>query len=295
MLVGMATARREAGTELGGYLRARREQLQPSDVGLPPTGRRRTPGLRREEVATLAGVSLDDLVRLEQGRDTHPSPEVIVALARALRLTEAERLHLAKLAAQGASPSLCPEAPDPRLRVPDTVLALLERMDAMPAFVLGAFTDVLASTSAWRTLVAPLGILDAEPANLARYVLSDERSRTAFADWDVLADAQVGRLREASVCWPDDPVLGSLLEELSHEPTFAVRWARHPVGDQRRSQLTLRAAGQELHLAVEVLLLPDDGQQLVTWLPVDAATAAALDPAAPGRLRVVPRTSARTA
>jgi transcriptional regulator with XRE-family HTH domain len=295
MLVGMGTATREAGTELGGYLRARREQLQPADVGLPSTARRRTPGLRREEVATLAGVSLDYLVRLEQGRDTHPSPEVIHALARALRLTEAERLHLAKLAAQGANPSLCPEAPEPGLRVPDTVLTLLERMDATPAFVVGPFTDVLAFTRAWRTLVTPLGVLDAEPVNLARYVLSDARARDAFPEWDLLADAQVGQLRAASVRWADDPVLGALLEELSHEASFAVRWARHPVGDLRRSNLSLRAEGNELRLAVEVLLLPDEGQQLVTWLPADAATAAALDPRRPGRLRVVPRTAARTA
>src|SRR6186997_407507 len=103
MLVGMGTATREAGTELGGYLRARREQLQPADVGLPSTARRRTPGLRREEVATLAGVSIDYLVRLEQGRDTNPSSAVLAAIADALRLSPDERGHMKRLAMVGSN------------------------------------------------------------------------------------------------------------------------------------------------------------------------------------------------
>src|SRR3954468_21938403 len=99
-------------TTVGEFLRARRDQLQPADVGLPDSGRRRTPGLRREEVATLAGVSVDYLVRLEQGRDNHPSAEVLLALADAMRLTEDERRHLFQLGLITGNHVLCPAPVD---------------------------------------------------------------------------------------------------------------------------------------------------------------------------------------
>ena len=109
------------------FLRARREQLQPGDVGLPDNGRRRTPGLRREEVATLAGVSIDYLVRLEQGRDTKPSPSVIAALADALRLDDEQRRQLYTLAMISQTSELCPAARPLARAVAPTVTALLER------------------------------------------------------------------------------------------------------------------------------------------------------------------------
>src|SRR5690606_23696408 len=105
----------------GRFLRARREELRPSDVGLPDTGRRRTPGLRREEVAALAGLSIDYLIRLEQGRDRRPSAPVVAALADALRLDADERLHLEKLAACASTPELCPMGSGPVDTVPPSV------------------------------------------------------------------------------------------------------------------------------------------------------------------------------
>ena len=136
-------------TTVAEFLRARREQLQPADVGLPDNGRRRTPGLRREEVATLAGVSIDYLVRLEQGRDTKPSPSVIAALADALRLDDEQRRQLYTLAMISQSAELCP-APRPLARaVAPTVTALLERLGPTPAFVVGPANDVLAWNDAW--------------------------------------------------------------------------------------------------------------------------------------------------
>jgi transcriptional regulator with XRE-family HTH domain len=131
-------------TSVAEYLRTRREQLQPADVGLPDSGRRRTPGLRREEVATLAGISIDYLVRLEQGRDTRPSASVIAALADALRLDDDQHRQLSMLARVSQSAVLCPAAgPLTRVVVP-TVTALLERLGTTPAFVVGPANDVLA-------------------------------------------------------------------------------------------------------------------------------------------------------
>jgi transcriptional regulator with XRE-family HTH domain len=279
-------------SELAEFLRARRERLQPADVGLPDNGRRRTPGLRREEVATLAGVSIDYLVRLEQGRDVHPSAEVLGALADALRLDDEERHYLKKLGMISSNRAACP-APRPlQTEVAPTVRVLLDRLDPTPAFVLGPVSDLLGWNGGFRRLVEPLGWFDDERPNLARYVFLDPRARRVYPDWSHAADEQVGRLRTAAVFWGEDPEVVELLAALQAEPEFATRWAAHPVTEKRRG--TKRLAHPELgelRLAFDVMMLPDDGdQQLVTWLPADDATAARLDaavPVSPAQLRVV--------
>jgi transcriptional regulator with XRE-family HTH domain len=284
-------------SDLGNFLRARREQLQPGEVGLPGNiGRRRTPGLRREEVATLAGVSIDYLVRLEQGRDVNPSTDVLIALSIALRLSDDERAHLLKLAARGSAPTLCPAGGAAVRVVAPTVQALLDRLVSTPAFVLGPFTDVLARNRAWERVAGPLGILDSDPPNFARYVLTHPRAPEVFADWNDVADDQVAQLRAASARWADDPELVALLDDLRSLPAFASRWPRHRVERKRRGvkRFAHPTAG-ELRVAFEVLLLPDDGdQRLLTWLPADEITAVALAtlvgeplPTSPARLRVV--------
>lgn len=281
---------------LAGFLRARREQLSPEAVGLRTGGRRRTPGLRREEVATLAGVSIDYLIRLEQGRDLNPSPSVLAALADALRLDRDERRHLMGLAAHASSPELtsfCPAAPVLGAAAAPTVQLLLDGLDPVPAFVSGPVGDLVAANEAWRTLVAPLGLLE-EP-NLARFVFLHPDARTVFPDWDDAADAQVALLRAASIQLADEAPFQALLEELQAEPAFAERWACHPVAEKRRGtkRLVHPAAG-ELRLQFEALGLADEGQRLITWLPADDATAAALEallrepsPVSPAVLRVV--------
>src|SRR5688500_11450048 len=138
---------RHAGevTTVAEFLRARREQLTPADVGLPDSGRRRTPGLRREEVATLAGVSVDYLIRLEQGRDQRPSAAILSAIGNALLLGADEMTHLNKIGMLSANSELCPP---PRLmptEVGATVLTMLDSLAPMPAFVLGPANDVLAA------------------------------------------------------------------------------------------------------------------------------------------------------
>src|SRR5215204_3833268 len=129
-------------SELGEFLRTRREQVRPADVGLPDSGRRRTPGLRREEVATLAGVSVDYLVRLEQGRDLHPSADVLLALADAMRLTEEERRHLFFLGVKSGNEALCPAQVALALDVAQTVAGRQDARRRARACVVGPLADV---------------------------------------------------------------------------------------------------------------------------------------------------------
>jgi transcriptional regulator with XRE-family HTH domain len=276
---------------LAAFLRARRERTSPRDVGLPVNGRRRTPGLRREEVATLAGVSVDYLVRLEQGRDDHPSAEVLVALADAMRMSEDERRHLFHLGAISMGAAMCPAATPLAREVAPTVVTLLERLHPTPAFVLGPLGDVLAWNDAWAAVVSALGMLDHAQPNLVRYVFLDPRSRDAFPTWWVAADEQVGRLRRATVRWEGDEAWAELIDELRRVPEFEVRWAAHPVDEKRRgAKLIAHPTAGDLELAVEMLALADDSEQvLVTWLPADDATATRLETlvAPPQPLRVV--------
>jgi transcriptional regulator with XRE-family HTH domain len=282
-------------TELAAFLRARRERLQPSDVGLRDVGRRRTPGLRREEVATLAGVSIDYLVRLEQGRDLHPSPAIIAALSSALQLTEDERWHLAKLAAISNSTELCPGPTELDDGVAPTVRQLVDRLDPTPAFVLGALNDVLHWNASWERLVRPIGLLDEQRPNTVRHVFTHPLARTVYPDWSWAADEQVGRLRTASLRWGGDPRFVELVGELSSVPDFASRWSSHAISEKQRGTRRIdHPQLGELRMAFEVMQLPDDGEQrMVAWLAADEATTTALrsalhePPAGPPNLRVV--------
>jgi transcriptional regulator with XRE-family HTH domain len=282
-------------TDLGVFLRARREALRPADVGLVDRGRRRTPGLRREEVAALAGVSIDYLVRLEQGRDSNPSASVLAALAAALRLSDEERTHMAKLAAISHSPELCPTATPLADDVAPGVLHLLDALGTTPTFVTGPFADVVAWNDSWARVVRPLGMLDDERVNLARYAFLHPRAREVYADWSTAADEQVARLRTAEPRWRAEPAFVALLDELRAVDEFASRWSTHPVAEKRRGTKHLEhPAVGDLHLAYEVLLLPDDDQHLVTWRAADAVSAERLatvlrdgQPVSPAQLSVV--------
>jgi len=282
-------------SELAEFLRSRRERLSPADVGLPDTGRRRTPGLRREEVATLAGVSIDYLIRLEQGRDTNPSHSVLGALATALRLSDEEKRYLGMIG-QDHDVGLCPSNPVSSREVPPTVLQLLDRLEPSPAFVVGPFGDLLAWTDAFERLVEPLGLLDTGMVNLARFVFLHPAARTAYPDWESAADEQTQRLRAAAVRWSYDEAMTALLDDLREIPAFATRWSDHEVAEQRRGTRALaHPTLGPLQVAYEVMSLADDDEQrLVTWLPADERTAAAFErlspvaePTSPARLRVV--------
>jgi transcriptional regulator with XRE-family HTH domain len=277
--------------QLGAWLRARREAVAPAEVGLPAGSRRRTPGLRRAELATLAGISVEYLVRLEQGRDRHPSPQVLAALADALRLSTDQRLQLHLLAKAARGDTLvCPGGEPPGRSVRPTVRALLDRLEPTPALVVNRLGDVLAHTTGFARLAGPAGLLDARPPSLVRFVFTDPRARAVYPEWDRVADQQVASLRFAS--FGTDPHLAGLVEELTVTAgaPFRDRWEAPPVPPARAGveRLAHPQAG-ELRLAYETLELADE-QRLVVHLPADDATSTALDRLSgrrPGALRAV--------
>jgi transcriptional regulator with XRE-family HTH domain len=269
----------EQDNELGRFLRARREAVSAAGAWLPGGPRRLTPGLRRAEVAMLAGVSVEYLTRLEQGRDRRPSPSVLSTLSEVLRLTVAERIHLYRLTKTAEGFSCAAGGPPPPERtVRPAVRAVLDRLEPAPAVLLDRLSEILAHTAGYRRLAGPLGLLDGSPPNLARYVFTDDRARTAFPDWEHVADAQVAALKQTPV--RRDPHLARLVDELtvtggpgfSHRMTTVTDVPR-PSGVQR---LRHPEAG-ELRLAYETLDLADDDQRILVHLPADDATATALD------------------
>ena len=297
---GRATQLRQAaGTlgpvddkELGRFIRSRREALAPADVGLSVGLRRRTPGLRRAEVATLAGISVDYLIRLEQGRDRRPSAQVLAALADALRLSEDDRDHLRTMATITHTSELCPSDAGPARAVRPTVQLMLDRLEPTPAFVLNRMGDLLAWTTGYDALVRPLGVLDRTPSNLLLFTFCDPRARTAYPEWDAVADEQAGNLRVG--CRPGDAEADDLIACLMDGggSAFNERWTSRPVSHKRSGTTRLvHPEVGELRLAFETMQLPDpDDQRLVVYLPTDDHTAAAFDRLAgrrPGALRAV--------
>jgi transcriptional regulator with XRE-family HTH domain len=280
--------------DLGIFLRSRREAITPADVGLPTGSRRRTPGLRRSELATLAGISVEYLTRLEQGRDRQPSPQILGALAETLRLDadDCVRLHrMSKSSAAGSGLS-CSTAPPPAREVRPTVRALLERLEPTPALLLNRLGDVLARTSGYELLAGPIGLLEADPPNLVRYVFTDPRARTVYPDWDGVADARMASMNLEFT--RGDPHIAELVDELSITAgsPFTDRLAEVTALPLRPGiERMLHPVAGELRLAAEVMELPQtDDQRLVVLLPADEATEAALDLLSglrPGALRAV--------
>jgi transcriptional regulator with XRE-family HTH domain len=278
--------------ELGSFLRSRRETTSPAEVGLPEGTRRRTPGLRRAELATLAGVSVDYLIRIEQGRDTHPSPQVLAALADALRLGDDDLDHLRQLSVISSGTELCPVARAAARAVRPTVRAMLEQFEPAPAFVINHLADLLAWTDGYDRLARPLGILDGDEPNLLWFTFTDERARAVYPDWDDIADEQTANLH-AELRGPDDDAR-AFADRVARVAgaDFTDRWDRHPVGAKRTgTKAVVHPEVGLLRLAFETLDLADpDRQRLVIYLPADAATSAGLDQLAgrqPGRLRSV--------
>ncbi|TDD47583.1 XRE family transcriptional regulator [Kribbella antibiotica] len=219
--------------ELGDFLKARRGQLLPEAVGIKTYAeRRRVPGLRREEVALLAGISVPYYTRLEQGQSHRASPEILNAIAQALCLTESERIHLHTLAdAKQKRPGRRP-APT---RVGDATLALLDALGDTPALVLGRSTEVLAWNRQGHALYAGHLAFDAPQKastrpNMARLVFLDAHTRELYAAWPTKARAVVGNLQITVAKNADDPGLLQLIGDLSvHSPEFAKLWADHRI------------------------------------------------------------------
>ncbi|WP_327341634.1 helix-turn-helix transcriptional regulator [Streptomyces europaeiscabiei] len=246
-----------ADRELGRFLRARRTQTSPDQVGLTVgTGLRRTPGLRREELATLAGISIDYYIRLEGGNETRPSPAVLDALARALRLEQDEHEHLRDLAAQAAR--YAPEPSPPSRTVPPHLKLVLETLRPSPAYVISRSTDLLAWNPGGLALYACLADWPAGQRNLARYVFLHPTARTLFPDdCEYLVRGCVARLRAVAGTDPDAPDLTGLVGELLLKSAdFAKLWERYDVVGRKKTQKTfhhpevgvLTLSGQSMHL-----------------------------------------------
>lgn len=210
------------GTPLGDFLRARREALKPHDVGLPEYGRRRVPGLRREEVALLAGVSSDYYIRLEQGRENSPSPQVLDAVAQALKLDAEATDHLNRLCLTASQrPRDWGEA-----EVSRQLLQLMDGWDHTPAFVVGSALDIMAGNSLATALHSGFEKFD----NLARMVFADPAGREFYQEWERAAHSCVAEIRAAYGHDPESARIAEVVAELSaRSEEFAGLWQLHDV------------------------------------------------------------------
>jgi transcriptional regulator with XRE-family HTH domain len=253
-------------SELGDFLRSRRGRVGPGDVGLPTGhGRRQTPGLRREELAAVAGVSVDYYIRLEQGRDGHPSAAVLDALAGALRLDHDERDHLHRLAEGRRGPARpAPVAARPGLR------QLLETVRPAPAFVLTPGSDILAENPEGLALLDGLAEWPRGRRNIVRYVFRHPAAPAVVSSWRRMAQDCVAHLRTA----PPDQTAALVEELLAVSPEFADLWAHYDVRVKSGTQRAFRhpAVGR-LELNSEVLTVAD-GQRLVVFQAVPGSPSA---------------------
>jgi transcriptional regulator with XRE-family HTH domain len=264
---------------LGDFLQTRRSQLRPEDVGVPTYGeRRRVPGLRREELALLAGVSASYYTRLEQGQSLSASPEVLDAIAGALRLDESERRYLQGLARVSKGRARARRAAPERVSEPTR--QLLDALGEAPAIVLGRHSDVLAWNRLGHALFA--GHVDpgapevpGERPNMARLLFLDPHLRELYADWPSKAKAAVGALRLAAGEHPEDAALHALIGELSAKSgEFAAMWADH------RIKPCTVAAYEMRHPLVGSLTVT---QQTLSYGPGPVVVVATAEPDSPSR------------
>ncbi|WP_163506030.1 helix-turn-helix domain-containing protein [Fodinicola acaciae] len=263
------------GTPLGDFIRAKRDSTQPETLGLPDHGRRRSPGLRRSDLAARAGISVEYLTRIEQGRDRNPSVAVVNAIADALSLAPAERDHLGYLTkiTGGACSGHTEPAPPPR-EVRPSLLATLRLLEPGVAMVTNRLGDVLAHTSGYELVTSGSGLLDADIPNLTRYVFTDPRARTYFADWDDVAAEHAFDLWRAPSIENSEWLTAELARTAGVD--FTRRLHRHAVPQRGVLRLNHPTEGR-LQLLREILELPADGQQLVVFHPADEQTAQSVD------------------
>jgi transcriptional regulator with XRE-family HTH domain len=244
-------------TELGAFLKARRTELGPAEVGLPDTGRRRVKGLRREEVALLAAISTDYYARIEQGR-RHAPEDVLDAIARVLRLDPDERQYAFELARASTVKTCRASRPRPtRQRIPAGVQALMDAMVSAPAVVHNGRLDIVGANALGRTLFADASDRQPGRPNLARFVFLDARA----TEWETIADAAVAILRVEAGQSPYNKDLTDLIGELAtRSDEFKTRWAAHHVRAHRRGIKRLHhPVVGDLTLRYEALEIPDSG------------------------------------
>lgn len=247
--------RREA---LADFLRKRRASLAPSDVGLPPGVRRRTPGLRREEVAQLANMGTSWYVWLEQGRDVHPSAPVLESLAQALKLTPNERRHLFLLAGQ----SLPSHAPLSDERISPVLQQMLDELNPTPAYALGRRWDYLAWNNAAERVFAIAGASFPYERNLVWRFFTDPMMRESFPHWEQMARGMLAEFRSSCASFPGDGWFEELIEALKQvSPEFCRWWQEHDAprsldGDKIMEHPTLGHLEFQ-HLTLQVQSFPD--------------------------------------
>jgi transcriptional regulator with XRE-family HTH domain len=259
------TARRR---QSGEFLRSRRERLTPSDVGLPDGFRRRTPGLRREEVALLAGVGVTWYSWLEQGREVQPSAEVLSALADALRLNAAERRHLYILNDR-PPPDRRPSGPE---RVEPPLLRMLESLTGQPAYVLGRRWDVLAWNRAAELLFGDYGQLEGDERNIIHMVFANKAHRRLLIDWDELAPTSLAMFRADSARYAGDADFERLIGALKRASSeFRELWSRQDVLRSMANQKRIRhpVAGRMTFEHTSFAVSGQADMKLVVYTPLD--------------------------
>jgi transcriptional regulator with XRE-family HTH domain len=255
----MTTANR---ADLAAFLRARRARLSPRDAGLPETGRRRTPGLRRQEVAQLAGMSIDYYIRLEQGRGPQPSRQVLSALARALMLNGGERDYLFLTAGEAA-----PQRPGPSREISPGTRHLLDGLPATPAYVVDAAYNILA----WNPLAVHfIGKLEGQAdRNMIRWTFLRSPQDVIWSDEHFLrfTRSTVADLRASYARYPGDPAIETLVSEmLALAPQFAQMWAEYEV--EPRGPMLKHVDHPDLgplDFECQVLHIADTGQRLIAY------------------------------
>lgn len=263
---------REVNRELADFLRRARAKISPAQTGLPADGRiRRVPGLRREEVALLAGVSSDYYTRLEQGRKIVPSPAVVDAIARALSLDAAGRAHLRSLMGT-AAPGAQRRLPTVQRARPD-LHQFLDTLE-VPALILGRRTDVLASNRMARALLTDFEQLPARMRNYARWMFLSGEAQALFADWDVQARAVVENLRLDISSEPGDPAARELVADLAkHSEKFRSWWEEHGVYQRTSGTKHFRhPVVGPMTVHYETLLLPGDQDQTLFVYTTETGT-----------------------
>ncbi|MFI6480579.1 helix-turn-helix transcriptional regulator [Nonomuraea sp. NPDC050663] len=249
--------------ELAAFLRSRRERLTPQEAGLPGGERRRTPGLRRQEVAQLAGMSIDYYIRLEQARGPHPSRQVLNALARALMLSQDERAHLFLLGGHPVGPSRRSN------EVPASMLHLLSFLEEVPAYVLDAAYNIVAFNPLGSALLGDLEMSPGTDLNVIRWCfLYAHTDHFENDDQLAFARASVADLRAAHGRYPDDPEINGLVTEMiALSPAFARLWAEHEV-ELRRNQhkRLIHPKVGEIKVICQMMPVPDrDDLRLVLY------------------------------
>lgn len=256
----------DAANDIAEFLTTRRARITPEQAGLPSYGRRRVPGLRREEVASLAGMSVEYYKRLERGNVSGVSELVLEGLARALQLDEAERAHLFDLA-RAASPIAAKRARPIKHRIRPEVQRILDQITA-PVTVRNARLDYLGANALGRALYAPVFDSREQPANSARFTFLDPVAADFYPDWDRVASELVAHLRSEAGRNPYDRQLSDLVGELStRSDEFRVRWAAHNVRFHRTGTKRIRhPVVGELDLSYETLeLSADDGLSMAIF------------------------------